>query len=146
MTEAAGPSNQAGVYYQNTVAAGLLAELLCLLRAGPRESLIEVRVEAPEHVDDIVVTYADRHREFIKAKSNLRASGDAWKGLWSDFAMQATKLGFRSDDRLILALGQRGSLADALQAMADRATTAQTEVRRHPEGCTHRVAVGDVGV
>jgi hypothetical protein len=127
MTEAAGPSNQAGVYYQNTVAAGLLAELLCLLRAGPRESLIEVRVEAPEHVDDIVVTYADRHREFIQAKSNLRASGDAWKGLWSDFAMQATKLGFRSDDRLILALGQRGSLADALQAMADRATTAQTE-------------------
>ena len=127
MTEAAGPTNQDGIYYQNTVAAGLLAELLSLHCAAPRESVTEVRVEAPGYVDDIVVTYADRHREFIQAKSNLRASGDAWKGLWVDFAKQATEPGFRSDDRLVLSLGSRGGLATALLAMVDRAATAHTE-------------------
>ncbi|WP_269514043.1 NACHT domain-containing protein [Brevundimonas subvibrioides] len=122
MTEAAGPSNQDGVFYQNTVAASHLADLLNLHRASPRESVIEVRVEALEHVDDIVVTYADRHREFIQAKSNLRASGDAWTSLWTDFAKQASDPGFRSDDRLVLALGRRGKLGEALQAMSERAT------------------------
>lgn len=126
MTEAAGPGNQDGIYYQNTVAAGFLADLLNLHRVSPRESVIEVRVEAVEHVDDVVVTYADRHREFIQAKSNLRAAGGAWKELWADFAKQAAEPGFRSDDRLVLALGRRGNLGDALQAIADR-TTAATE-------------------
>lgn len=127
MTEAAGPINQDGIYYQNTVAAALLAELLSLHRAAPRESVTEVRVEAPGHVDDIVVTYADRHREFIQAKSNLRASGDAWKGLWMDFAKQAAEPSFRSDDRLVLSFGHRGGLATALLAMVERAATAHTE-------------------
>lgn len=126
MSEAAGPANQDGIFYQNTVAAGFLAELLNLNRAPPRENVVEVRVEAVEHVDDIVVTYADRHREFIQAKSNLRATGDAWTGLWTDFAAQAADPRFRSDDRLILSLGARGNLADSLRAMADR-STAPTE-------------------
>lgn len=43
------------------------------------------------------------------------------------FCKQAAESGFRSDDRLILSFGQRGGLATALQAMADRAATAQTE-------------------
>ena len=127
MTEAAGPSNQDGVHYQNTVATAYLAELLNLLLATVRESVTQVRVEAPSHVDDIVVTYADRHREFIQAKANLRASGEAWTGLWEDFAKQAAEPEFRSDDRLVLALGRRAALGSALQALAERAATSHTE-------------------
>lgn len=127
MTEAAGPSNQDGVYYQNTVAAVHLAEMLNLHATAPRESVTEVRVEAPDHVDDIVVTYADRHREFIQAKSNLKGSGGAWAGLWADFTNQAAQPSFRSDDRLVLSLGRRGDLGSALQALADRASTSHSE-------------------
>ena len=59
MTEAGGPSTQAGIYYQNTVAALHLADLLELNPAPPRERVVSVRVESPTDIDDIVVDYAD---------------------------------------------------------------------------------------
>ncbi|MCP3476516.1 hypothetical protein NLM33_40615 [Bradyrhizobium sp. CCGUVB1N3] len=63
MAEPGGPTTQDGIFYQNTVAARFLADLLDLGRLPPRERVIEVRVEAPADVDDIVVRYADNHRD-----------------------------------------------------------------------------------
>lgn len=123
MTEPAGPTNQDGIFYQNTVAAAYLADLLNLQPTSPRESVVEVRVEAPAHVDDIVVRYADRRREWIQAKSNLRSSSDAWVGLWTAFARQVADPSFGSEDRLVIALGRRSKHSADLQALAERAAT-----------------------
>jgi len=127
MVEHGGPTTQDGIYYQNTVAARYLADLLNLHASVPRESVVEVRIEAPSHVDDIVVRYADGHREWVQAKSNLRASGEAWRSLWAAFAAQIQDSGFGAGDRLIIALGSRSSLSANLQALAERAVTSTDE-------------------
>ncbi|MBR1225228.1 hypothetical protein JQ600_09890 [Bradyrhizobium sp. AUGA SZCCT0176] len=123
MAEPAGPSTQEGIFYQNSVAAQYLAELLSLQRMPPAERVVEVRVEAPAHVDDIVVRYADGHRDWIQAKSNLRQSGEPWDGLWKSFAAQAADRTFGPDDRLVIAMGRRTALSDRMQALIDRAST-----------------------
>jgi hypothetical protein len=51
MPERGGATTQAGIYYQNTVAARHLADLLDLSPLSPRERVVEVRLEAPAHVD-----------------------------------------------------------------------------------------------
>ena len=127
MAEPGGPTNQDGVFYQNTVAAACLADLLNLQPTSPRQSVVEVRVEAPAHVDDIVVRYADGRREWIQAKSNLQSSGDAWVGLWTAFAQQSAAPAFGSEDRLVIAIGRRGKLSAALQSLAERALTSIDE-------------------
>ncbi|MGL3210712.1 NACHT domain-containing protein [Bradyrhizobium sp. BR 1433] len=123
MAESAGPSNQEGIFYQNSVAAQYLAELLSLQPIPPGERVVEVRVEAPVHVDDMVVRYADGHRDWIQAKSSLRQSGEPWGDLWKSFAAQAANRTFDPDDRLVIAIGRRTGLSDRLQALIDRAST-----------------------
>lgn len=127
MVEHGGPTTQNGIYYQNTVAARYLADLLDLHASVPRESVVEVRVEAPSHVDDTVVRYADGHRDWIQAKSDLSASGEAWRGLWAAFAAQIQDTGFGADDRLVIAMGSRNALSTKLQALADRAAASHDE-------------------
>lgn len=127
MVEHGGPTNQDGIYYQNTVAARYLADLLNLHESVPRESVVEVRVEAPAHVDDIVVRYADGHRDWVQAKSELRASGEPWRGLWTAFAAQAQETGFGAEDRLVIAMGSRSILSTRLQALMDRAAASPDE-------------------
>jgi hypothetical protein len=126
MAEAGGPTNQVGIFYQNSVAAQHLADLLNLQRVPPRECVVEVRVEALAHVDDIVVLFADGHREWVQAKSNLRVSGASWQRLWTSFAVQAAEASFGIEDRLVIALGTRGKLAKHLQALVERASTSQS--------------------
>lgn len=123
MAEPAGPSTQDGIFYQNSVAAQYLAELLSLQRTPPGERVVDVRVEALAHVDDIVVRYADQHRDWIQAKSNLRQSGEPWDELWKSFAAQAADRAFGPHDRLVIAMGRRTALSDRLQALVDRAST-----------------------
>lgn len=123
MSEGAGPATHTGIFYQNTVAAQYLADLLRLERAPQNERVVEVRVEAPAHVDDVVVRYADGHSEWIQAKSNLRASGKAWIGLWADMGNQFKAPGFRNGDRLVLSFDKRNELAEQIQALAERAAT-----------------------
>lgn len=124
MAEAGGPANQAGIYFQNTIAALYLGRMLDLRPRRARDRVVHVRVEAPESVDDIVVRMADGTRRFIQAKLTLVKDSDAWKTLWRNFALQLKAPGMSVDDRLTLVLGTASPLADDLRAMAERASTA----------------------
>ena len=114
MTEAGGATTQAGIYYQNTVAAMQLAELLDLQDVPARERVVGVRVEAPTDVDDIIVDYADGHRHFLSAKLSLRAAGKAWDNLWADLQAEATATTTRPDDRLSIVVAKRTMISDTV--------------------------------
>lgn len=82
MPEAGGTAAQAGIIYQNSVAALALADLLDLDQRIARERAVEVRLEAPEDVDDIVIRFADEHRKFQNVKLTIQAGNSAWSGIW----------------------------------------------------------------
>jgi hypothetical protein len=105
MPEPGGPAAQSGMYYQNSIAALFLGRLCDMRPRPPRERVIEVRVEASEHVDDVVVTYADRHVDYIQAKEKLSTSGKVWKKLWHDFEAQRWNPQFGPEDHLVLVAG-----------------------------------------
>lgn len=125
VTEAGGPANQAGVYFQNTIAALYLGRLLDLRQRPTRERIVEVRVEAPAHVDDIVVRFADGRRRYIQAKRSLTAGSDAWNRLWCDFGEQLATAG--SDDRLVLVLGDHSELGCDLRECCERTAGAESD-------------------
>ena len=100
MPEAGGTATQSGILYQNTYAALYLGRL-CDFRKRPRRDLVvEVRVEAPENVDDIVVTFADHHRIWVQAKENLSTTGPIWAKLWQNFEKQRWNPTFGENDQL----------------------------------------------
>src|SRR3954466_12844824 len=99
MTESGGPTTQAGLDYQNRIAALYLGDLLSL-DGEPSARVIAVRVEAPDHVDDLVVKYADGRRRWIQAKLTLTVGGDAWQKLWRAFHAQRHAPEFSPEDRL----------------------------------------------
>src|SRR5215207_9026439 len=106
MAERGGPATQAGIHYQNSVAALYLGRL-CDETPRQRHKRIErVQVEAPTSVDDMVVEYADGHREYIQVKLNLTRSHSAWDTLWRNFDAEFFNPGFqRNRDRLCLRIG-----------------------------------------
>ena len=58
MPEAGGTTTQSGIYYQNSIAALYLGRLLDLRsEIDGRPRITRVRIEAPDHVDDIVIGY-----------------------------------------------------------------------------------------
>src|SRR3546814_38913 len=79
MVERGGPTTQAGIHYQNSVAALCLGDLLRWDVVNPAERVVEVRLEAPADVDDIVVCHADGHRDWIQVKLDLEPRGNAWE-------------------------------------------------------------------
>jgi hypothetical protein len=84
--------------------------------------VIEVRCEATAAVDDIVLTFADGHKEYLQAKERVAISGEPWKKLWRDFAVQFLHQEFRSNhDRLLLYVGERRDEFRSLHGMAERA-------------------------
>lgn len=113
MAEAGGTSTQAGIRYQNSIAALHLGRMLDTRARGVGGRVTSVRVEAPEHVDDIVIRHADGASRYIQAKLNLRQGEAVWDGLWHSLSRQLATL---SDvDRLGLTLGDPGSLATNLR-------------------------------
>ncbi|WP_156026224.1 NACHT domain-containing protein [Xanthobacter sp. 91] len=120
MTEAGGPTTQAGLFYQNSVAAVALADLLDLGPQSPRERVIEVRVEAPESVDDIVIRYADDHRLFQNVKLKVDPGSDAWQRMWKSLESQLGADEFRSGDRLAIVLGEANRTSDDLIELSER--------------------------
>jgi hypothetical protein len=121
VAESGGPTTQSGIYYQNSITAlylGALLDLRAPTNGGPR--VTSVRVEAPEDIDDTVVTYADGSTLYIQAKEHLALQGDAWDKLWESVRKQATKCRSARDEfRLIL--GTLGAALENLRETLDRA-------------------------
>src|SRR3989304_4066798 len=88
MPESGGPTTQSGILYQNSIAALFLGRLCDVTLRPESERVIHVRVETPDFVDDIVVTFADNHKTFIQAKEDVKAGDSAWKQVWKDFDQQ----------------------------------------------------------
>jgi hypothetical protein len=120
MAESGGTTTQSGIHYQNSIAALYLGRLLDSRQRIASERVVEVRVEAPDHVDDIVVRHADGGRSFIQVKEALSTTSDAWKKLWSHFTKQAHEC-YDAQYQLILAVGTFSSEIDHLRELCDRA-------------------------
>lgn len=123
MSEVGGATNQAGIYYQNCVAAMQLLELLDLRSVPARERVVAVRVEAPGDVDDIVVEYADGHRHFLSAKMSIRASGDAWDNMWADLRAEVAAATTRPDDQISIIVAERSTASDTVASLCTIALT-----------------------
>lgn len=120
MTERGGTTTQSGILYQNSVTALRMGRMLDPTPRPDSETIVLVRAEAWEHVDDTVVTFRDGHRDFIQAKEAL--TDDAWKKLWSDVAAQFRDATFdRVRDRILLVFGEVHHRIDDLRGAADRA-------------------------
>lgn len=124
MPEPGGTTTQSGILFQNSFAALYLGRLCDVRRRPSRERVIEVRIEAPEHVDDTVITYADRHREWIQAKESVAYSGESWTKIWQGFENQRWSHYFSSDDRLALIVGSNVARHQTLREMCLRANDA----------------------
>ncbi len=119
LTESGGPTTQAGIRYQDRVAALYLGRMVDPRERPHRQRPVEVRVESPTEVDDIVVRFDDGSRRFFQVKLALRARGPAWDALWPALSRQLKTLS-SPDDRLELILGEPSALASDLKAMAER--------------------------
>ena len=124
MPERGGSTTQSGILYQNSVAALYLARLIDAAPCPETERVTAVRVEAPEHVDDTVVTFADNHRTFIQVKENVGVGDAAWSKLWRDFDEQYRRDDFhRGQDRLLLHVGRSYDVLYDLHEVCERAGT-----------------------
>jgi hypothetical protein len=122
MPESDGTTTQSGIYYQNSIVALYLGRLLDPCQRPANDRVAEVRVEAPEHVDDIVVRYADGGRSFIQAKEYLELSGEPWQKLWGHFENQTSEA-LRAGERFSLNLVVSKYTADIgqLKELCERA-------------------------
>lgn len=122
MTESGGPATQAGIDFQNRIAALYLGDLLNLDN-GTAVRVVAVRVEAPDRVDDIVVKYADGRQRWIQAKLAISVGADDWSKLWINFHAQRHAPDFGVDDQLCLTMGEKTELAKRLRECARRTTS-----------------------
>jgi hypothetical protein len=122
MAEAGGSTTQSGILFQNSVAALYLGRLCDSGRRPVTDQVFQVEVESVDAVDDIVVMYADYHRDFIQAKEGFRQGGRDWDRLWSAFDIQFHSQGFTPDiDHLVLHLGEYTGFSEPLGEICDRA-------------------------
>lgn len=118
MAEAGGTSTQSGIWYQNSIAALYMGRMLDTRARPIGDRVLSVRVEAPDHVDDVVVRYADGASRNIQAKLGLRQGEPAWDGLWQAVTRQRVAMG--PIDRIALVFADAGSLATNLRECARR--------------------------
>lgn len=122
MRERGGPTTQSGILYQNSVAALYMGRLCDVAPRPNAERVTKVRVEAPEDVDDTVVTFADNHRAYIQAKENIRRYDKPWNKLWRDLDAQFQREDFqRGKDRLLLHIGEIHGEHHDLRELCERA-------------------------
>lgn len=121
MAESGGPTTQSGIYYQNTVSALYLGALLDSTHpSGMSPRVISVRIEAPEDVDDTVVTYSDSSSHFIQAKENFSLTGEPWDKFWAAAKRQIEK-STNQNDQIKLILGTLGISLESLREVLERA-------------------------
>jgi hypothetical protein len=123
LSELGGPTTQDGIFFQNSVAALALLELLELNPQPPRDRVVEVRLEAPEDVDDIVIRYADDHRQYQSVKTNVRPGTGAWCGLWNSVHAQFSNPELKADDELVLVVAEFDPTMRAIREACQRAST-----------------------
>lgn len=119
MAETGGPVTQAGIRYQDQVTALYLGRMLDPRERPRHDQPVEVRIEAPQNVDDFVVRFADGSRSFFQVKLSLQGRGSAWKALWPSFLHQLNT-DFTFGDRLELVLGEPSPLASQLSEITKR--------------------------
>jgi hypothetical protein len=125
MPESGGTTTQSGIMYQNSVAALFLGRLCDPSERPTAETVTHVRVEAPQHVDDTVVTFADGHKTYIQAKENIRDTDEAWDKLWRDFDSQFSSSEFaQGKDRLLFHTGEIRTEHLAVREICKRAAGA----------------------
>lgn len=127
MLEAGGTATQAGIFYQNSVAALALADLLDLDQRIARERVVEVRLDAPQDVDDIVIRFADEHRNFQNVKLRMRRGNREWSSIWHSPSAQHSSTTFGKNDQLKLVVAERSSGSDAVAALCERAASSIDE-------------------
>lgn len=127
MPERGGPTTQSGILYQNSVTALYLGRLCDVAPRPESQQVVHVRVEAPENVDDTVVTFTDEHRVFIQAKENITCQDDAWAKLWLDIGEQFQNSDFQmGSDRLLLHVGNVRPEHGDLRELCERARTSKS--------------------
>src|SRR4051794_33491188 len=95
MPEPGGTTTESGILYQNSIAALYLGRLCDNASRPAADRVVRVHVEAPEHVDDTVVPFADDHRLFIQVKEHLAIGSKVWVKLWAAVAAQFLEVTFR---------------------------------------------------
>ena len=129
MPESGGPTTQSGTYFQNTVAAWYMARMLSDTLQGQTDNrIIRIRCEAPEDIDDIIITF-ERGIHYVQVKEALSAGEKAWAGLWVHSWKQFARID-PSHDRLVLWGGQYTQLFRNLQEMVKRAKSTPSGSRR----------------
>jgi len=146
MAESGGTTTQLGIRYQNSVAALYLGRL-CASEAYPdHDQPEEVRVEAPDYVDDIVIRYLDGHHDWIQVKGSLHRATKEWNGLWQAFDKQFWYARFnRGSDNLVLVVGETTETFRDLNELCKRARGA-TDLAEWQGSLNnmHRNLVGDI--
>jgi hypothetical protein len=125
MAEAGGPTTQAGILYQNSIATLYMGRMLDLSPRGPQQRVVEVRLEAPSSVDDVIVSFADGAKYYIQAKLRLSLHSEAWSKLWKSFVSQYKDTRFSRNDKLVLNLGEPTQLGSDLRGCIERALTSE---------------------
>jgi hypothetical protein len=129
MPEAGGPTTQSGILYQNSIAALFLGRLCDATSRPEYDKVIRVRVETPDDVDDLVVTFSDSHKLFIQAKENVNIGDVAWKKLWVDFGTQFLGGNFIKDkDRLALWIGNNRKEFINLREICERSISSKSDI------------------
>jgi hypothetical protein len=129
--ESGGPTTQAGIYFQNCVATLRLAHMLSqeIVERPHLGKIVSVRIEAPEEVDDTVVTYETGRKEYIQSKISVSINSDTWRTLWRYFYTQYTSDSFNQnkDGDLITLAVRRSSYLDNMQRILLLAETSSSQ-------------------
>ena len=105
MADKGGQTTQAGIDYQNKIAALFLGRMISPGPWPASKDIIEVRNEDPSaEVDDVVVRYRD-HTVWIQVKLSMAATGDTWIKFWQHMLAQRWS-SFGEHDRLVLVISQ----------------------------------------
>lgn len=127
MSEPGGSTTQSGIWYQNSVSALYLGRMCDTVARPDSEQVVEVRVEAPTPVDDMVLTFADGHRAYVEAKESISSSSRPWLKLWKDLDKQFRSEDFRrGKDRLSLHFGEIRDEHRALESLCERAANSRS--------------------
>lgn len=126
MPERGGTATQAGIVYQNSVAALAMLDLLDMAPTPASQRVTDIRVEAPEHVDDIVIRHADGTAIYQNVKLELDRRGKPWKKLWAQLHAQR-KEGFGEHDELQVVVAERNHLFEDCVEIAERSLAESVE-------------------